>query len=99
MDLTRNIFFYDRETTFDVVFAKSCQWGLFWPNLTTYFCKIYFIIIQNLQMEITVGVFGSDTVIIHGFERINKYGTPSQHFMEPVGSIPNSQELSTCSYP
>jgi hypothetical protein len=23
----------------------------------------------------------------------------SQHFMEPVGSIPNSQELSTCSYP
>jgi hypothetical protein len=23
----------------------------------------------------------------------------SQHFMEPEGSIPNSQELSTCSYP
>jgi hypothetical protein len=23
----------------------------------------------------------------------------SQHFIEPVGSIPNSQELSTCSYP
>jgi hypothetical protein len=23
----------------------------------------------------------------------------SQHFMEPGGSIPNSQELSTCSYP
>jgi hypothetical protein len=23
----------------------------------------------------------------------------SQHFMEPKGSIPNSQELSTCSYP
>jgi hypothetical protein len=23
----------------------------------------------------------------------------SQHFMEPVGSILNSQELSTCSYP
>jgi hypothetical protein len=23
----------------------------------------------------------------------------SQHFMEPIGSIPNSQELSTCSYP
>jgi hypothetical protein len=22
----------------------------------------------------------------------------SQHFMEPVGLIPNSQELSTCSY-
>jgi hypothetical protein len=22
-----------------------------------------------------------------------------QHFMEPKGSIPNSQELSTCSYP
>jgi hypothetical protein len=22
----------------------------------------------------------------------------SQHFMEPVGSIPNSQELSTCSF-
>jgi hypothetical protein len=22
----------------------------------------------------------------------------SQHFMEPEGSIPNSQELSTCSY-
>jgi hypothetical protein len=23
----------------------------------------------------------------------------SQHFMEPEGSIPNSQELATCSYP
>jgi hypothetical protein len=23
----------------------------------------------------------------------------SQHFMEPVGSIPNSQQLSICSYP
>jgi hypothetical protein len=23
----------------------------------------------------------------------------SEHFMEPEGSIPNSQELSTCSYP
>jgi hypothetical protein len=23
----------------------------------------------------------------------------SQHFMEPEGSIPNSQELSTCCYP
>jgi hypothetical protein len=23
----------------------------------------------------------------------------SQHFMEPEGSIPNSQELPTCSYP
>jgi hypothetical protein len=23
----------------------------------------------------------------------------SQHFMKPEGSIPNSQELSTCSYP
>jgi hypothetical protein len=23
----------------------------------------------------------------------------SRHFMEPEGSIPNSQELSTCSYP
>jgi hypothetical protein len=23
----------------------------------------------------------------------------SQHFMEPEGSIPNSQQLSTCSYP
>jgi hypothetical protein len=23
----------------------------------------------------------------------------SQHFMRPEGSIPNSQELSTCSYP
>jgi hypothetical protein len=23
----------------------------------------------------------------------------SQHFMEPEGSIPNSQELSTCLYP
>jgi hypothetical protein len=23
----------------------------------------------------------------------------SQHFMEPKGSIPHSQELSTCSYP
>jgi hypothetical protein len=23
----------------------------------------------------------------------------SQHFIEPEGSIPNSQELSTCSYP
>jgi hypothetical protein len=23
----------------------------------------------------------------------------SQHFMEPEGSIPNSQEFSTCSYP
>jgi hypothetical protein len=23
----------------------------------------------------------------------------SQHFMEPEGSIPDSQELSTCSYP
>jgi hypothetical protein len=23
----------------------------------------------------------------------------SQHFMEPEGSIPNSQEISTCSYP
>jgi hypothetical protein len=23
----------------------------------------------------------------------------SQHFMEPEGSVPNSQELSTCFYP
>jgi hypothetical protein len=23
----------------------------------------------------------------------------SQHFMKPEGSVPNSQELSTCSYP
>jgi hypothetical protein len=23
----------------------------------------------------------------------------SQHFMEPEGSMPNSQQLSTCSYP
>jgi hypothetical protein len=27
------------------------------------------------------------------------YSIVSQHFMEPEGSIPNSQELSTCSYP
>jgi hypothetical protein len=27
------------------------------------------------------------------------HSTVSQHFMEPQGSIPNSQQLSTCSYP
>jgi hypothetical protein len=27
------------------------------------------------------------------------YSIVSQHFMKPEGSIPNSQELSTCSYP
>jgi hypothetical protein len=27
------------------------------------------------------------------------HSTVSQHFMEPEGSIPNSQQLSTCSYP
>jgi hypothetical protein len=27
------------------------------------------------------------------------YSIVSQHFVEPEGSMPNSQELSTCSYP
>jgi hypothetical protein len=28
-----------------------------------------------------------------------RHSIVSQHVMEPKGSIPNSQELSTCSYP
>jgi hypothetical protein len=32
-------------------------------------------------------------------EATSGHSTVSQHFTEPEGSIPNSQELSTCSYP
>jgi hypothetical protein len=31
--------------------------------------------------------------------KLCSYSVVSQHFMEPEGSLPRSQELSTCTYP
>jgi hypothetical protein len=58
-------------------------------------------LLQNLELLLEAKYDSS----IYGAEyylRAHKLCSPSiisQHFMEPEGSLPRSQELSTCTYP
>jgi hypothetical protein len=49
-------------------------------------------------MEGYIGSLALNTENYYGEHYARGHSIVSQHFMEPEGSIPNSQELCTCSY-
>jgi hypothetical protein len=62
-------------------------------------------VLQDLHMHSPIHSHGAASLTLYGAERhwrdpkVLGHSIVSQQFMEPEGSIPNSQELSTCPYP